>query len=447
MRIFSTLQDKVSSLRSDRRGAIAAIAGITLLGSMGLTAVVVDVGSALVVRTTMQAAADAAALSGAGVLAAQGPSTAISTASNYGAQSGGRNVTSSVTVTNASGYPTTRCLTSIGVSCTGTPTANAVVVRQQAAVPTYFTRLFGFDHIDVNVMSTAAVAGGVTKPVNVMMVLDTTGSMNTNSSNCGGITKMRCATNGVVSLLTGMAPSASKVALMTFPPTTTSTQAARAYDCNTSTNPAVAPYNATTKTYNILPFGNDFRASDTSPVVGANNLAAGSNMVRAVGGSSNCSGRMGATGGVGTYYAEALRQAQTQLAALPVNATNPATNVIIILSDGDATADSDNISSAQLANQCKQAVDAAASAKAAGTKIYAVAYDAPISGGCARDSVALSPCNAMKAIASDASSFYSSASSGARNCTGVNSTSGLNAIFQAIGQNFRGTRLVPNSTI
>ena len=450
MRMLSNLQDKAQRLRSDRRGAIAAIAAITLLGSMGLTAVVVDVGSALVVRTSMQAAADAAALSGAGVLASSGASGATSTASSYGAQSGGRNAASSVTVTNATGYPTTRCLTSIGVSCTGTPAANAVVVRQQAAVPTYFTRLFGFNHIDVNVMSTAAIAGGTNKPVEVMLVLDTTGSMNDNDTSCGQ-TKILCALEGGRTLMSGMAPSSTKVGLMKFPPMTAASEASKTTDCNASTNPAVTTYGSAGAVYDVLPLGNDFRTSDTSAVVpGGNNLNGNSNAVKAFGGKSGCAA-MGAVSLPGTYYADILTQAQAKLAASGASADTQ--KVIILLSDGDATAvktatskwPGGTITAAKYDNQCQQAVNAAAAAKAAGTWVYSVAYGSSSSSGCNSDAGRIRPCAAMQQIASDPSKFFSSASG--TGCTSAaNPTTALSSIFSAIGQTFRGTRLVPNST-
>ncbi len=450
MRMFETIKDKAARLRSDRRGAIAAIAAITMLGAMGLTAVVVDVGSALVVRTSMQAAADAAALSGAGVLAASGPSGATTTASSYGAQAGSKNASANITVTNASGYPTTRCLTSIGVSCTGTPAANAVVVRQQAAVPTYFTRLFGFDHIDVNVMSTAAIAGGVTKPVEVMLVVDTTGSMNDNDTACGK-TKITCALEGARTLMSGMAPSSTKVGLMKFPPMTAASEAAKAYDCSASTNPAVTTYGSATAVYDVLPLGNDFRTSDTSPVVpGGNNLNGNSDVVKAFGGKSGCAG-MGALSLPGTYYADIMNQAQTKLATSGASADTQ--KVIILLSDGDATAvktatskwPGGTITAAKYDNQCQQGVDAAAAAKAAGTWVYSVAYGSSSTSGCNSDAGRIRPCAAMSKIASDPSKFFSSASG--TGCTSAaNPTTALNSIFSAIGQTFRGTRLVPNST-
>lgn len=440
MDVFFEFQQRLAALRGDRRGAVAAIAGLTMVGLVGLSAVVVDVGSALVVRRNMQAAADAAALSGAGALASAGPNGAKTVAASYSGQSGGQNAVGGVPVQSVSGYPMTRCLTSIGVSCVGSPASNAVVVSQTASVPTYFTKLFGFSAINVNVTSTAAIAGGVTKPVEVLIVLDSTASMNDNDPACG-MTKMNCALGGARSLVSGMAPSSTKVGLMTYPPTTAAT-AARTYDCNNGTNQAVVAYNNPSASYDLLPLGSDFRTADDSPMVNGTNLNQNSNAVKAFGGRSGCAG-MKAIGGVGTYFAEAVRRAQTTLAGTGSVDTQ---KVIIVLSDGDATASSSNISGAQFNDQCQQAVDAAAAAKAAGTWVYTVAYNASTSstGSCANDTPRISACNTMKNMAFDASKFFSTSTSG---CTSPgNSTTSLNQIFSSIGQTFRGTRLVPNST-
>jgi len=445
MQIIANTRGKLALLRSDRRGAVAVVMGLTLTGMVGFTALAVDVGTALVVRKGIQASTDSAALAGAAVLGTTGATGAISVASTQGNLNSTTSNNTTIPV-QMPAAPTARCLTSIGVQCTGTPAANAIVVRQLAVVPTYFTKLFGFSSITVSATSTAAIAGGVTRPVNVQVVLDSTGSMNATDSNCSK-SKMSCALNGAEDLLTGMAPSASQVGLMTFPPTTTASRA-RAYDCNSGTNQAVVAYNNTGASYNILAPSNNFRSSDTSPVGGnGNNLNTGSNLVKAVGGGATSCPGMAAIGGVGTYFAEAIRQAQAQLAALPVDTANPAQNVIILLSDGDATAEPANISAAQLANQCKQAVDAANDAKAAGTVIYSVAYDAPTSGGCGRDTARITPCQTMAAIASGSANFFTSSSGGAGGCTNGANTTGLSAIFQNIGQTFRGTRLVPNNTI
>jgi len=66
----------------------------------------------------------------------------------------------------------------------------------------------------------------------------------------------------------------------------------------------------------------------------AGTLSSSSNLAKAVGVGSNCGA--GAPGGEGTYYAQVIYQAQADLAT--EQASNHNANMMIILSDGDATA-------------------------------------------------------------------------------------------------------------
>src|ERR1019366_5295594 len=119
-------------------------------------------------------------------------------------------------------------------------------------------------------------------------------------------------------------------------------------------------------------------------------------------------------GGVGTYYAQAIYQAQGALVA--EQALNPgSSNVMIILSDGDATACASTgndlvsligkingttaSSGCTAANNCSptsytypsalgecgQAVVAAQVAAAAGTKVETIGYGSETKGGCLSD--------------------------------------------------------------
>ncbi len=420
--------------KRDKSGVTAALIGMTMTSMLGLSAMVIDVGNVFVARRALQTSADASALSGAALINGPTAGTAITTASNYSATSGKYNASTVRTVTMVSGFPQLKCLTSIGVSCAGSDNSNAIVVRQRTSVPTYFARLFGISQMTVTATSTAALAAGVTKPLEIMMVVDTTGSMNSGDANCGGITKLRCAQNGARELMSGISPTASRIGMMVFPPTSNATEAAKNYDCSTSA-PAIKNYkSASNGLYDVLALGNDFKANDNST-----NLTATSPMVIAMkGGCSN--GGMNAVGGVGTYYADAITRAQTQLVA---TGRTDVQRVIILLSDGDATASSGKIDST--ANQCKRAIDAAATAKAAGTWIYSIAYDAQTS-GCSYDSGAFkNPCKAMRDIASDPTKFFSS-DGGTGTCPSAsNPTTNLSGAFTSLAQQFRGTRLLPNS--
>ena len=97
--------------------------------------------------------------------------------------------------------------------------------------------------------------------------------------------------------------------------------------------------------YQIVPLSSDDRNSDT-----ANALNANSNLVK-------CANALTATGGFATFYADAIIAAQS---ALTANARPGATNVIVLLTDGDSNADNsnhpDNMLASEINNQCKAAV-------------------------------------------------------------------------------------------
>lgn len=453
-RCFAALCASTARLRGNNSGATLVIVALTMSGLIGLTAATVDIGKALVIRKSLQSATDSAALSGAGTLAAAGPAAAIVNATEYGAQAGGRNELTSFPVTMVSGYPQTTCLTSIGVSCVGSPAANAVVVRQEAVVTTYFTRIAGISSITVSSTSTAAIASGVIKPVEVMLLLDTTGSMNEADKGCNIApkTKFACAMKGAADLMTGMAPSAHKIGLMTFPPSINAASAATAYDCNASTKPESAGWDVTDGVYQMVGLENDFRTADDSPVIGTtgNNLNGSSNIVKAlVGSDATCARGLstmdwntkgpGASGG--TAYAAAITKATDTLTS--TGSPSTVQRAMIILTDGAA-----NRAQGGKPEQCNLAVQAAQAAKAAGIWVYTVAYGLGTnSGGCSTDKInKISPCDTLRQMASDPSKFFSS-ETGTTGCiSAANPATGINSIFPAIGKTFFGTRLVPNST-
>ncbi|MGA8743069.1 MAG: VWA domain-containing protein, partial [Terracidiphilus sp.] len=161
----------------------------------------------------------------------------------------------------------------------------------------------------------------------------------------------------------------------------------------------------------------------------------------------------GNPGCVSTYFAGALFTAQEYLVA---NARANATNVIILLSDGDANGGTMSASSSSLnssgnypskTHQCQQAIDIATAAKAAGTKIYTVGYGVS-SGGCSTDS-SLTACKTLQQIASSSTDFFVDTSSvkcsGATSVTMGGATDTLSAIFTAIAGDLTLPRLLPNT--
>jgi Flp pilus assembly protein TadG len=216
-------------------------------------------------------------------------------------------------------------------------------------------------------------------------------------------------------------------------------------------------------------FFSDYRASDTAQSLNASSL-----LVQAAGGgASGCGGiaTPNYDGDIGTYYAGALYAAQASLVA-EQSAHPSSDNVIIILSDGNATAPSASSSPGgssfpamsaggggtypSYKNECQQAVTAAQYATNHGTTVYSIAYGSP-SSGCASDS-SLTPCQTMKLMASgatsgsstDSSYFYSDFTQSGSNSTCTSSISANNNsisnIFANIGMTFQRARLIPNGT-
>ncbi len=442
MMSISSFSRVFARLRGDERGFTAVLMGLTFMSMMGFAGMVIDVGNVFVARRMLQSSADAAALSGAAVINGSTAGAALTVANDYSAKAGSRNVTSYRTVTVPSGYPQLKCLTSIGVSCVGTDNANAIVVKQQTRVPTYFASLFNINGITVTATSTASLAAGVTRPLNVMMVVDSTASMQSNDANCAGATKISCALAGGREVMSGISPTASKIGVMVFPPVVSTTAAAKMTTCGqTITSSDVAPYSSGSAVYKVQSLSNNFKTNDNATSLNSSSAS----VVAFKGGCVN--GGITAIGGKGTYYADAITNAQ---ADLTTNGDAGVQKVIILLSDGDAQ--SSYAPSGKTTNQCQQAVTAANAAKATGTLIYVIAYDSQTSGTCSTDSGGLTACAALRSMASNNSSdplqstFYST-DGGTGTCPSAGHTNvGLTSVFGAITQQFRGTRLLPNST-
>ena len=136
-------------------------------------------------RQQLQAATDAAALAGAREIYS---STAVATAESFAATTGGSNYYSALqNVSMVPGWPKLECLTTVanmGILCEGPNAANAIQVKEQATVPTFFARVFGINQMTISAQATATKGKAV--PLNVALLIDTTLSMNQQDSNCGG---------------------------------------------------------------------------------------------------------------------------------------------------------------------------------------------------------------------------------------------------------------------
>ena len=468
---------------------VMAVFASVLLAMVGFTA---DVGNAYWSFHELQTSSDAAALAGAWALP---NSTASATAIAYSSVSGGKNVYANLgTVTMSAGFPLVRCLTTLqaqGEACLAPAGGNAITVKQQAVVPTWFAKFVGYNSFTISASSTAAMRGSKPKPYNVAIVLDTTASMSTADSNCGGLSRLNCALSGVQVMLQDLSPCAAsmttctfssggvatnpvdQVAIFTFPNVTVGT-AANAYNC-TGTNPTIpvysfpsatgktyAPSGSSTATYQVTPFLSNYRNSDT-----ATSLNTSSYLATATGAKSGCPG-MQDPGGDGTFYAGVIYAAQAALTAQAAADGNP--NIMIILSDGDATASSSRMASGTLdstpvalngngtypsyVDECGQAIIAAKAATAAGTHVYTVAYGSGAS-GCATDTTTaagykgVTPCQTMQDMASAPQYFfsdYNQSGSGSTCQSASQPTTNINQIFGQIANDLTVARLIPDST-
>jgi hypothetical protein len=440
----------IHQLRTDKKGVVAIIVGLGLSAIAGMVGLVAQETIIYRTQSALQSSANIAALAGAQSI--NNPSgTAIATATTYSAVTGSDNAMSGQTVTMASGYPKLKCLTSTGVSCSGTDAANAIVVKQQATVPLIFGKLFGKSTLTLTATATAGAGlggGSGYGARDIMLIVDTTQSMsNTLDSTCGisGAYRITCALAGARALLQALPPSSIHVGLMIFPGTTTSTEAALDYDCSSSTAPTAAAYNASPLTYQIVGLSSDYKTSDT-----ATSLNTSSNLVIALGGgASGCTAGLSVVGGSGTYYAGVIAAAE---AALTTNGRTGVQKAIVLLSDGAANATSSKVPSGMASNQCQEAITAAAAATTAGTWVYSAAYGSSTATGssslCTTDSSGISACATMQDIASTPRMFFSDTSGGSTSCTSTVNASGTNlvTVFQALGTSLSPPRLLPNTT-
>jgi len=485
--------------RSD--GQILPWMAMMMVIFLGFAGITIDLGRAWVYQRELQASTDAAALAGAYAMTQGGATTssvlseACLFSSNTGTNSTCGVVGSNVTpnLPNVTTTPTLKCVPQssyIQVGCVGPGGNNLILVTQTATMPTYFIRglaAFGVNSastLTLNANSTATIVGS-SPQLNVAVIVDTTASMGQTDSDAScKNTRIHCALAGVQTMLGQLTPCAStsssgscvgydQVSLFTFPNVTANT-VSNDTTCG-SGNPTIVPYTLPTQpssgtttwnpptgtagTYQITSYLDNY--SSTNAQGGSPNQNSGLNVATGAGG---CNG-MQTPGGDGTYYAGVINAAQTSLMA--ASAANPnSENIMIILSDGDANANSSKIAGNKGAasgstivygstnDQCQQAIQAAQNATALGTTVYTVAYGAE-SSGCSTDTsgsqAGLSPCSAMQYMSSgwpaNSSHFYSSNQSGTDGQCPASGPNNLNDIFSAITASFSKARLVPLTVV
>ncbi|HMD86828.1 MAG TPA: TadG family pilus assembly protein [Terriglobia bacterium] len=486
---------RVPRVQSGERGQALVMVLVVLVGLLAAAALTIDMGNLYYSYTELLSATQAAAKAGGQAIPNWAITSPTTVADNYsGSTAAGAlyninpnlNITS-VTVNYACVSTTT--YPNLGLPPCSTYNAaagsvNAIQVTEKASVPTFFAKFFGVTKLDISATATASASGGGAIPYNVMMVLDTTASMGSGSDtgcvkgSSGALSPEGCAQNGVQTLLSYLAPCATSLAscgsnppvdqvgLMVFPGlcsdtttgVTTATCAAATTLTDTTANPTYAPddwacpavnppiakYN-NNPAYLILGFQNDYRTSDAAA------LNTSSKLFKTVGAGTNSCG-MPTPGGEGTFYAGAITAASNYLYA---NHRNNVQDVMILLSDGNATASATQmggtVTSYSPTAECQQAVAAADSAKGApyNILIYSISYGSETSGCTAGDT--LTPCQTMSGIASlPLSTYFFSVPQTVNGktstvCSGAVPITQLDQVFTTIAGDLESSRLIPNS--
>ena len=550
----------------DAQGQTIVIVAVSIAAVMALCATGLESGHVYYAYRLLVSSTNAATIAGAQTMSAallDTTSSATYTAAVdssvqlYSSVTGGYNTSTllqnaAITTTNLF-CSTTLSGAPYNVACISPPGGatgyNAITVTQTADVPLWFGGLVGMPKMHIAATSTAATRGGQNIPYNLAIIMDTTASMQDTVKGEVGCTssQIACAVAGFMTMLENMDPCASgtsctsgtayvdDVALFVFPAVST------AYSANNYKQDYCSsggggfggggvksvPYNFINVTpgstqnlnmesgsvsssnpypgeYEIIPFNDGYKSNGS----GSNTSLVGSSaLAMAVGYSgSGCNG-LSAPGGQGTYYAQVINMAQEAL--VTQQTANPLSkNVMIILSDGDATA---SAASGQIVadnnptctnvktngsclngtgnsstnpetgsgtscagyqcpafpsavGMCGQAVYAAQQATAAGTIVYTIGFGSETS-GCTSDqnytlaglsdgaeswpggTNARSPCNAIAAMASNANTFFSDVSQGCQPVNGVNGNyKSLAQIFEAVVTSLTSPRLVPPGT-
>ena len=363
-------------------GQAIVLVVISLVVLLGMAALVIDIGYVYYTQRALQASADAAALAGAQEL--PDPTQAAAVARQYSGESGAKNARSDVNGVTTT--ITTKCITSIP----GCDPVNAVVVVEKAPTKTFFAGVLGINAFNIKATSTACSPCGV-KPIDLMLVLDRTGSMCQTSSGASDPSlygpEQREGGHPDAAHLPGREDAVGG-------PDGAAAGARVSERCNT---PDDANYNRTDAAYTIVPLSDDFSSNGA--------LVTSSNLVSTV----NCQ-----KGADRTAYANALEAAQKEL---ETNGRPDVKNVIVFLSDGAANIGPTYYSSSSPYRQrpCWQGVQSAATIKSKGTLIYSIGYDLNALGGGANkctqydgdpESPAITAYDAIRQIASSPTAFF-----------------------------------------
>ena len=409
----------MSRLRQRARcesGQSLVITVLFLLVLLGLCALSIDVGHAYLAQRRLQSSVDAAALAGADALPSVAGAQTV--AAQYG--NGGTNTPDGVDTVQMT--VSTKCLASVP----GCTTANAVSVKEAGTVKTAFGGLFGIGSFTVHASATACSPCG-SKPLDIMLVLDRTGSMcttDTGADDHPACTDMVNARNGMETFLSLMDPTLDHVGLAVLPPAPANNP------CTTTPSPY---YDDQTAQYVVVPLSSNY-ATSTGQLVSSSPLVS----------TINCEQANGTTS-----YANAIEAAQNQL----TNGRPGVQKVIVLLSDGAANTGPSFMPASYRNTPCHQGINSSAAAQSSGTIVYAIGYDVGHdvckSRSGALETPSISALQALEGIASPAGVGGSPCDStlSTNYCNQPNAAQ-LNTIFAKVAQDLlQGTsRLIDNNT-
>lgn len=357
----------------DETGQVIAFVLICMVVLIGIVGFAVDVGHAYLVQRQLQSGVDAGALAGAQELPVVATVTTV--AKQYGpdsinAPTANDNVNTNVEV----------CFKKTASQCSFKfDTLNAVQVSATSNVKTFFARVIGIDSLDVNATATACSPCSP-KPLDIMVVLDRTGSMCDGPANPPNDPNGPCrdegfAIDGVKTFLGYMDPALDEVGLSVFPPAldasslcTQPSSGAKFYGYGAwwAADNSSGPNNEDSAVYTLA--SPDFNYLTQSPT-GGWQLNTSSNLVSKL---NNCIKPSGYTS-----YTNALAEAQYQLTR---QGRGNVQDVIIFLSDGGANVTPKEVpavvnSVADQARPCGSGIKVANQIKGQGTIIYTIGYD------------------------------------------------------------------------
>jgi hypothetical protein len=397
--------------RGNESGQVIVLFAVCLVMLLGIAALAIDVAYAYYAKRSLQASADAAALAGAQSL--PNPSTASAMAFAYGGADGQKNDNNNVP-------PVTTRVSTKCVSVAPCNPVNAIVVEQETVVPTRFAKLLGINEFHIDVKATACSPCGA-RPLDIMLVLDRTGSMcqDSNGNTQSGCPDLANAKQGVRDFIAFMDPTLDKIGLAVFPPA--ASQSAR---CNT---PDQDDYDVSSSPYVIAQLAQDYKVN--------NALNESSRLVSTV----TCLKAAGVTA-----YATAIEKAQAELDA---RGRSNAADIIVFFSDGAANYGPSYYSntSPYRRQPCHQGVTSANASKARGTTIYSIGYDLNALGGGANvcksysgslESPSITAYQAIQGIASGADKFFNQPSAGE-----------LQTIYTQVAAEISGARLIDDGLL